>query len=82
MLSVSFKEIILVVAIIGALIWMRAFRTSMETQTERFFLKLKGPDYGPGFGWRGMLAAFVLGIVCCTLLAVVSYRLWSWYAGV
>ncbi len=80
MITIGFKEILIIVGIVGFMIWMKMFRASMEENTTQFFKKLKGPyDGGKGFGWRGLLIAFLVGIGVCIGLAVVVIRLWSFY---
>ena len=80
MITIGFKEILIIVGIVGFMIWMKMFRASMEENTTQFFKKLKGPaDGGRGFGWRGLLIAFLVGIGVCIGFAVVVIRLWSFY---
>ena len=79
MLTIGFKEILVILAIIGAMVWMRMFRTTMDRETTRFFKKLKGPEAGGGFGWRGILVAFLVGMVCCCIVAVILFRVWNYY---
>jgi len=78
-LTISFKEILIIGALIGGLIWMRAFRNTMDRETVKFFKKLKGPKSGEGFGWRGVLVAFLVGMVCCCLGAFMIFRVWSYF---
>ena len=76
MISISIKEILILAAIIGAMIWMRMARETVEASTHQFVKKLRGPGSGrTGFGWRGIVVAFVVGIVFCCLFAYVVYRL-------
>ena len=79
MLTIGFKEILVIGGIIGALVWVRMFRTTMDQKTAKFFRKLKGPDEGNGFGWKGLLVAFLVGMVCCSFVAFVLFRVWSYY---
>ena len=79
MLTIGFKEILVIVAIIGALLWMRMFRNTMDRETTRFFHKLKGPEGGGGFGWRGILVAFVVGMVACCAMGYFIFRIWTFY---
>lgn len=79
-MSIGFKELLLILALVGGLIWMRSARVKMDQETEKFFHKLKGPESGgQGFGWRGLLVAFVLGLVCCCVFALVVLRIWAYY---
>lgn len=78
MLSINFKEILLLGAIIGGMIWMRMARETLEVTTTQFVRKLKGPDGGrPGFGWRGLVVAFVVGIVSCCAFGYIVLRIVS-----
>jgi hypothetical protein len=80
LLTIGFKELLLIGALIGGLIWMRMFRARMDQATEQFFHRLKAPDAGgTGFGWRGLAVAFVLGLACCGGVLLVLCRVWSWY---
>lgn len=80
MVTIGFKEILIIVGIVAFMIWIKMFRTSMEENTSEFFKKLKGPsEGGSGFGWRGLLLAFVIGIAVCVAFAVVVIRLWNFY---
>lgn len=79
MLTIGFKEILVIAAIIGALIWMRMFRTKMDQETTNFFRKLKGAKDGQGFGWKGLLIAFLVGIICCWTFGLMVFRIWSYY---
>lgn len=82
MVSISFKEILLIGAIIGGMIWMRMARETMEASTSNFVKKLKGPDgYGQGFGWRGIVVAFVVGIVSCCAFGYVVFRIVALFHG-
>lgn len=78
MLSISVKEILILAAIIGAMIWMRMARETVEASTNHFVKKLRGPSAGrSGFGWRGLLVAFVVGIASCCAFGYIVYRIIS-----
>lgn len=79
MLSIGFKEILVIAAIVGGLVWMRLFRTTMDRETVKFFQKLKGPEHGEGFGWKGLLIAFVAGLIFCCTFALIVLRIWGLY---
>lgn len=79
MLTIGFKEILVIAALIGGLVWLRMFRNTMDQGTAKFFKKLKGPEGGGGFGWKGMLMAFLVGMICCCLMALLIFRVWSYY---
>ena len=80
--SISFKEILLIGAIIGGMIWMRMAQETLEASTSNFVKKLKGPGrHGPGFGWRGLIVAFVVGIVSCCAFGYVVFRIVSLFYG-
>ena len=80
MISISIKEILILAAIIGAMIWMRMARETVEATTNQFVKKLRGPSLGgTGFGWRGIVVAFVVGIVCCCLFGYIVYRIVSMF---
>lgn len=82
MVSISIKEILLLAAIIGGMIWMRMARETMEATTSQFVKKLRGPASGrPGFGWRGLVVAFVIGIVSCCAFGYIVFRVLSLYQG-
>lgn len=78
-MSIGLKELLLLCAIIGGLVWVSMVRSNMEQKTARFMHKLKGPTHGDGFGWRGLLIAFILGITFCCLFAVIVLRIWTFY---
>ena len=77
-MSIGFKELILILAIIGALLWVRMFRTRLEGKTAEFMYKPQGPK-GGGFGWKGLLVAFLIGMVCCCAGAFMVFRIWLYY---
>jgi len=52
------------------------FRDTVDQKTVQFARKLRGPENGTGFGWKGLLVAFILGMVCCCTLAVLMFRVW------
>lgn len=80
MITIGFKEILIILGIVAFMIWLKMFRTSMEQNTTQFFKKLKAPaEGGSGFGWRGLLIAFLVGIGVCIGFAVVVIRLWNFY---
>lgn len=80
MITVGIKEILVIVGIIAFMVWVRMFRTTVEKNTSDFFKKLKAPDDGGrGFGWRGLVVAFVLGVALCCGFAVIVLRLWNFY---
>lgn len=80
MITIGIKELFVLAGIIAFMVWIRMFRTALETNTSTFFKKLSGPDSGGrGFGWRGILAAFVVGIICCCVFAVIVLRIWVFY---
>lgn len=82
MISISIKEILILAAIIGALIWMRMARETVEATTNQFVKKLRGPSPGrSGFGWRGIVVAFVVGIVSCCVFGYIVYRIVSMFQG-
>ena len=75
-ISISIKEILILAAIIGAMIWMRMAREPVEATTNQFVKKLRGPSPGrDGFGWRGIVVAFLVGIVACSLFGYIVYRI-------
>lgn len=82
MISISIKEILILAAIIGAMIWMRMARETVEATTHQFVKKLRGPSAGrTGFGWRGIVVAFVVGIVSCCAFGYIVYRIVSMFEG-
>lgn len=82
MVSISIKEILIIGGIIGALIWMRMARESVEVGTDVFMRKLRGPSPGrSGFGWRGLVVAFVVGIVACCAFGYILLRLSTLFFG-
>ena len=79
-MTIGFKEICIILGIVGVMIWMRMIRTAAEENTTQFFRKLKGPQGGGlGFGWRGLLIAFFVGIALCCGFALVVLRIWIYY---
>lgn len=76
-MGMSLKEFLIVAGIVAAIVWVSMVRSSMERNTARFMRKLNAPRSGEGFGWKGLLLAFVLGIACCGLLALVVLRIWN-----
>lgn len=75
MLSISVKEILILAAIIGGMIWMRMARETVEASTNEFVKKLRGPSPGrTGFGWRGLIIAFVVGMASCCALGYLIFR--------
>ncbi len=81
MLTIGIKEFLVIAGIVAFMIWIRMFRESMEKTTSTFMLKLKGPKSGGGgFGWRGLLLAFVVGIAACAGLILLILRLWQFYS--
>ena len=82
MISISIKEILILAAIIGAMIWMRMARETVEASTNEFVKKLRGPSLGrPGFGWRGIIIAFVVGMACCCAFGYVVFRIIALFQG-
>ena len=82
MISISVKEILILAAIIGGMIWMRMARETVEATTNEFVKKLRGPSLGrPGFGWRGLIIAFVVGMACCCALGYIIFRLVTLFRG-
>lgn len=82
MISISVKEILILAAIIGGMIWMRMARETVEASTNEFVKKLRGPSLGrPGFGWRGLIIAFVVGMACCCALGYIIFRLVALFRG-
>ncbi len=81
-ISISVKEILILAAIIGGMIWMRMARETVEATTNEFVKKLRGPSPGrPGFGWRGLIIAFVVGMACCCALGYIIFRLVTLFRG-
>ncbi len=79
-MTIGFREFCIIVGIVGVMIWMRMLRTSVEENTTQFFRKLKGPQGdGGGFGWRGLLISFFVGIALCCGFAFVVLRIWIFY---
>ena len=79
-MTIGFREILIILGIVGMMIWMRMVRISMEENTTHFFRKLKAPQgSGDGFGWRGLLIAFLVGIALCCGFAFVVLRIWVFY---
>lgn len=82
MISISVKEILILAAIIGGMIWMRMARETVEASTNEFVKKLRGPGPGrPGFGWRGIIVAFVVGMLCCCAFGYILMRVFSMFQG-
>lgn len=82
MVSISIKELLIIAAIIGAMVWMRMARETMESTTSEFVKKLRGPGPGrPGFGWRGLVVAFVVGIASCCAFGYIIFRVVSLFHG-
>ena len=81
-ISISIKEILILAAIIGGMIWMRMARETVEASTNEFVKKLRGPSPGrPGFGWRGLIIAFLVGMTCCCALGYMIFRIIVLYQG-
>lgn len=79
MLTIGFKEILIIATLVGGLVWLRMFRTTMDRETTKFFRKLKDPNGAGGFGWKGLLIAFIVGMVCCCTVGLLIFRVWSYY---
>ena len=80
MINIGIKEFLVILGIIAFMVWLRMFRTTMEENTTEFIKKLKAPESGGmGFGWRGLLAAFFLGILFCCGFAFLLLRIWDFY---